>query len=408
VSRAPFDRIVLIVLDSVGVGASADAARFGDQGSHTLGHIAQWCRSNAKLFRLPHLERWGLGELVRDADIKPNTHHVASLATLEEISPGKDTTTGHWEIAGTPLAKEFPVYPNGFATEIMERWAQENSLPGWLCNAPGSGTQVLSDFGVEHMRSGKPIVYTSADSVWQIAAHEESFGLERLYAICRSARHHADALGLGRVIARPFVGTCPADFKRTENRRDFSEPPPEPNMLDALKKRGHFVGGVGKIEDIFAHRGLTLSDHTGRNETSQEATLTMMKQTAGQRGLIFTNLIDFDMLYGHRRDPAGYADCLMRFDAYLPRLEATATERDLIVLTADHGNDPTHSGTDHTREHVPLLFWSKNPRFKAQNFGSLRGFHHIARLALEGLGIDAVSEVPSLSNTRSLTSGINI
>jgi len=401
---APFDRVILVVLDSVGMGASKDAARFGDEKSDTLGHIASWCAKNSKPFFVPNLNRWGIGELVTGPGFEKNSKHVASLASLEEISPGKDTTTGHWEISGTPLLKEFPTYPQGFADEVLKKWAAENNLAGWLCNAVGSGTQVLTDYGVEHMKSGKPIVYTSADSVWQIAAHEETFGLERLHEICRSARKYADKLGLGRVIARPFLGTSPADFKRTENRRDYSEMPPEPNMLDAFKKAGCFVGGVGKIEDIFAHRGLTLANHTGRNETSQEATLDMMKETAGQRGLVFTNLIDFDMLYGHRRDPAGYADCLMRFDEYLPRLEAQSTERDLIILSADHGNDPTHPGTDHTREHVPLLFWSKNKAFKAKNFGQLRGFHQIARLSLEALGLDALKEVPSLKETVSLAS----
>ncbi|MEO5668001.1 MAG: phosphopentomutase [Bdellovibrionota bacterium] len=404
-SHHHFDRVILVVLDSVGMGAAADASRFGDERSHTLGNIAQWCAKNSKPFLLPNLNRWGIGELVTGPGFHKNPHHIASLASLEEISPGKDTTTGHWEISGTPLTKNFPVYPAGFAEEVMKKWAAENGLSGWLLNAPGSGTQVLSDYGLEHMRSGKPIVYTSADSVWQIAAHEKTFGLERLYEICRSARKYADTLGLGRVIARPFVGDSPQEFKRTENRRDFSEMPPEPNMLDALKNAGHFVGGVGKIEDIFAHRGLTLANHTGRNETSQEATLEMIRETEGQRGLIFTNLIDFDMLYGHRRDPAGYADCLMRFDDYLPRLETVSTERDLVMLTADHGNDPTHSGTDHTREDVPFLFWSKNSAFKAHNFGRLRGFHHIARLALESLGLDAVRAVPTLADTASLLQG---
>jgi phosphopentomutase len=403
--NATFDRVILVVLDSVGMGAAPDAKRFGDERSNTLGHIGQWCRDNNKVFKLPNLNRWGLGELVNAPGFEKNPRHVASLASLEEVSPGKDTTTGHWEISGTPLKKEFPVYPKGFPEELMKKWAAENNLPGWILNGVGSGTQVLTDFGLEHMKSGKPIVYTSADSVWQIAAHEETFGLERLYQICKSARVYADQLGLGRVIARPFVGSSPADFQRTENRRDFSEMPPEPNMLDALKKAGLFVGGIGKIEDIFAHRGITIANHTGRNETSQKATLDMMKETEGQRGLVFTNLIDFDMLYGHRRDPAGYADCIMRFDQHLPALEALAGPRDLVMITADHGNDPTYSGTDHTREYVPFLYWSKNPAFKPKNHGRLRGFHHIARLALESLGLDAVKEVPSLGDTKSLVEG---
>jgi phosphopentomutase len=325
----------------------------------------------------------------------------ASRAVLEEVSPGKDTTTGHWEIAGTPLKKEFPVYTEGFDIQVLQKWCQENKLSGWLCNRSGSGTQVIEEFGEEHMRSGKPIVYTSADSVWQIAAHEGSFGLERLYEICRSARTYADALGLGRVIARPFIGTHAKDFKRTENRRDFSQMPPEPNMLDVIKQKCDFVGGIGKIEDIFAYRGLTLSNHTGRNETSLIATVEMMNQTRGKRGLIFTNLIDFDQHYGHRRNPSGYADCLMAFDDFLPKIEEAAQENDLIVLTADHGNDPTHTGTDHTRELVPLLAWSPSKNFKAQNWGYKKGFHHIARLTLECLGIE-VSQLPTLKDTQAL------
>lgn len=403
-SNASYDRVILIVLDSVGMGAAPDAARFGDQTSNTLGHIAEWCAKNGKAFSLPNLSRWGLGELISAPGITRNSAHVATVAALEEVSPGKDTTTGHWEISGTPLIKEFPVYSQGFSEALLQQWADENHLPGWLCNAAASGTDVLTKYGIEHMGSGCPIVYTSADSVWQIAAHEETFGLSRLYDICRSARIYADKLGLGRVIARPFLGDGPEDFHRTENRRDFSEMPPEPNMLDALKAAGLFVGGVGKIEDIFAHRGLTLANHTGRNETSIEATVEMMMKTQDQRGLIFTNLIDFDMLYGHRRDPAGYADCLMNFDKVMPRLEAEATDRDLIILTADHGNDPTHTGTDHTRELVPLLFWSKSNKFRAQKLPQLRGFHHIARLTLEALGLDALRSVASLKDTRSILS----
>lgn len=396
-----YDRVVLIVLDSVGMGAAPDAARFGDSQSNTLLHIAEWCQKNSKPFALPNLERWGLGNLLTLPGIKASANPIASLASLEEISPGKDTTTGHWEIAGTPLQKEFPVYPNGFDETLLKDWCSKNSLKSWLCNKAASGTQVLEEFGEEHCRTGHPIIYTSADSVWQIAAHEEIFGLERLYSICRSARSYADGLGLGRVIARPFVGYSIHNFTRTENRRDFSENPPQPNMLDVIKKSGGFVGGVGKIEDIFAHRGLTLSNHTGRNETSLVATVEMMKQTEGQRGLIFTNLIDFDQHYGHRRNPAGYADCLMSFDRFLPQIEAATQSRDLILLTADHGNDPTHSGTDHTRELVPLMAWSPSKKFMPKNWGRLKGFHHIARLSLDSLGLSHES-IPQLKDTQSL------
>lgn len=404
-ASTPYKRVVLLVLDSVGCGEAADAASYGDAGSHTLKHISEWCEKNNKAYSLPNLSKWGLGELVESFGIARSLSPQASTALLEEVSPGKDTTTGHWEISGTPLTKNFHSYPQGFDEVMMQKWSNENGLPGWLHNKTGSGTQVMQDYGPEHITSGKPIVYTSADSVWQIAAHEEHFGLEKLYEICRSARKYADelGLGLGRVIARPFVGDNPEDYVRTENRRDFSEMPPEPNMLDVLKADGHFVGGIGKIEDIFAHRSITLANHTGRNETSQAATLEMMEETKGQTGLIFTNLIDFDMHYGHRRDPAGYADCLMSFDKFLGDIESKLEESDLLLITADHGNDPTHTGTDHTRENVPLLFYSPNASFKACNHGKRKGFHHIGRLCLEALGVSNVEErVPSLGGTESI------
>jgi phosphopentomutase len=388
----PIKRCILIIADSVGTGAAHDAARFGDEGSDTLGNIAQWCLKNKFDFRLPNFSRWGLAPvsaIPQIAGARPITESKAQVI-LQELSPGKDTTTGHWEIAGTVLREEFPVYPKGFSTELLTEWAQENHLKGWLCNQPASGTDVLRDFGEEHIRSGKPIVYTSADSVWQIAASEESFGLQRLLDISKSARKYADRLGLGRVIARPFVGRSPAEFKRTENRKDYSTPPPKPNLLDVLVEDKKFTAGIGKIDDIFAHRSLTYSDHTGRNETSMAATLKMMEKTKSESGLIFANYIDFDMLWGHRRNPQGYAQALMDLDAFLPLIEKAALDTDLILISADHGNDPTHSGTDHTRENVPLLIYSKNPTLKSAGFlGQQAGFHTIAKLILESLGSTA-------------------
>jgi phosphopentomutase len=390
--NAPFDRVILVVLDSVGVGAAQDASRFGDQNANTLKHIGDHCKKNSQPFSLTHLSRWGLGL------ISPQTFGLstpakakASTARLRELSPGKDTTTGHWELAGTVLKEEFPVFEKGFSQALLEQWCHECKLTGWLGNKAASGTTILDELGAEHIQSQKPIVYTSGDSVFQIAAHEEHFGLERLYEISKVARRLVDPLGVGRVIARPFLGDKPGLFKRTENRRDFSVPPPSPNVLDVLVQSKCFVVGVGKIEDIFAHRSVTLSDHTGRNETSCEATLKMMEQTKGQRGLIFTNLIDFDQLHGHRRNPSTYAQALMAFDAFLPKLELATGPRDLLVLTADHGNDPTHPGTDHTREDVPLLFWSPRPGFRSKDFGSLRGFTTVGRLILESLGLNPAS-----------------
>jgi len=385
---ACIDRVILVVLDSVGVGAAADAARFGDEAAHTLRHVAEWCRDHRAPFALPNLERWGLGNIAAVPGCGAVAAARAATARLQELSPGKDTTTGHWEMAGHVLQHEWPLFPQGFSTELMERWCRDNDLPGWLCNRPASGTAVLDEFGDEHRASGKPIVYTSGDSVFQVACSEETFGLERLYAICRSARALLDPLGVGRVIARPFTGSQAGAYVRTENRRDFSMPPPAPNLLDLLVARQHVVAGIGKIEDIFAHRSVTLVEHTGRNETSLAATVEVMARTAGSRGLIFTNLIDFDQLHGHRRNPGSYGQALIDFDAFLPTLEAACGPRDLLVLTADHGNDPTHPGTDHTREDVPLLFWSPSAAFKAQDFGTVPGFTSIARLTLDSLGLD--------------------
>ncbi len=390
-----YDRVVLVVLDSVGCGAARDAVRFGDEKAHTLKHISEWAALNGFAFELPNLARWGLGQIYSGFGIPRTPRPQASTAILSELSPGKDTTTGHWEMAGTVLRAEFPVYPEGFAKKLLDDWCAENSLPGWLCNKPASGTTVIDEYGEEHLRTGKPIVYTSGDSVLQIAWSEEAFGIEKLYAISKSARKYVDPLGVGRVIARPFVGRKPGEFKRTENRRDYSVPPPAPNLLDLLVEEGAFVAGVGKIEDIFAHRSVTHVEHTGRNETSLEATLDFVKKSPGPRGLIFTNLIDFDQLHGHRRNPKTYAEALMAFDRFLPRLEAACGPRDLLVLTADHGNDPTHAGTDHTREDVPLLFWSKNPAFRAKELGRREGFATVARLTLDALGLErALAKLP--------------
>jgi len=387
--ETPLQRVILIVLDSVGVGAARDAHRFGDETAHTLRHIGEWCAVHKTDYSLPNLARWGLGRLVDSFGIPKDPAPKAAYGVMRELSPGKDTTTGHWEMAGTVLREEFPVFEKGFAKELLDAWATENGLPGWLCNLPYSGTHVIDDYGEEHLRTGKPIVYTSGDSVLQIAWSEEKFGLDKLYAISKSARKYLDPLGVGRVIARPFTGSQKGEYRRTENRRDYSVPPPQPNLLDVLRERGHFVAGVGKIEDIFAHRSVNLVEHTGRNETSLDATLEMMERTKGQKGLIFTNLIDFDQLHGHRRNPGTYAEALMHFDAFLPKLEAACGPDDVLVLTADHGNDPTHSGSDHTRENVPLLVWSPRKSFRPQALGELEGFTTVARLALETLGLGA-------------------
>lgn len=382
-----YNRVLLIVLDSLGVGAAQDAEKFGDTGSHTLKHIAEFCAEHKKEFSLSNLSELGLGRIVPAYGLDASVPLKGAYGKMQELSPGKDTSTGHWELAGTPLDFEFPLFPQGFPEELMQRWLSENNLTGFLCNKPASGTEVIAQFGAEHMRTGYPIVYTSGDSVFQVACHEKSFGLERLYDVCKSARRLLDPYGVGRVIARPFIGDEKSGFSRTENRRDFSMPPPSPNMLDCLLEQNCFVAGVGKIEDIFAHRGLSLVNHTGRNETSLIATSELLASTKGLRGLIFTNLIDFDQLHGHRRNPESYAQALKDFDAYLPNITSAMADDDLLILTADHGNDPTFRGTDHTREDVPLLIYAKNSKFKCVELGSLRGFHAVARLTLEALGL---------------------
>jgi phosphopentomutase len=397
-----FDRVILIVLDSVGIGEAADAAQFGDAGSHTLGHIANWFKQNGSELLLPNLNRWGLSNLSPKLG-PPEPRPEAAHAIMMEISPGKDTTTGHWEIAGSLIEKPFPTFPQGYPQELLNEWCTRNNLPGYLGNKSASGVGIIDEFGEEHRATGKPIVYTSADSVLQIACNEESFGLERLYEICNDARKLVDPLQVGRVIARPFVGKNKKTFKRTEHRKDFSLPPPTPNMLDLISGAGLLVAGVGKIKDIFAYRSVELSNPTGNNEDSMDAILEFLRETKNQRGLIFANLIDFDMHYGHRRDPKGYGDCLMRFDQRLPELEKAVGPRDLVIITADHGNDPTYKGTDHTRENVPLFVWAKGKSILPLHLGLLRGFGHVARLCLEALGLRAeAGKLPCAATTESL------
>jgi phosphopentomutase len=342
-------KVLLIVLDSVGVGALPDAHLYGDEGSNTLGNTVQ-----ATGLRLPHLEKLGIGAIPGvHLPINPDARGLS--ARLAEQSPGKDTTTGHWEIAGVRLSQAFPTFPKGFPADFMARFEEAIGMKT-LGNYPASGTAIIRELGEEHMRTGRPIVYTSADSVFQIAAHEEIIPLERLYEICQIARDMLTGeLAVGRVIARPFIGTPDKGFVRTGGRKDFSLEPPANTILDDLKQAGFDVLGVGKIEDIFAHRGLTASNHASGNTACIEAALAYMDQ--GFNGLLFVNLVDFDMLYGHRRDPEAYAGALKAFDDALPRFQEKVGEDDLMIITADHGCDPTFRGTDHTREYAPMLAW---------------------------------------------------
>lgn len=347
-------RAIIIVADSVGVGAMPDAEQYGDGGTDTLGNISRAVGG----IHLPNLERLGLGNLHEIEGVKAVPHPQAFFGKMKEKSDGKDTTTGHWEICGIITAKAFPTYPEGFPKSLMDDFERAIGR-GTLGNYPASGTEIIDRLGEEHVKTGKPIVYTSADSVFQVACHEEVIPVPELYRICETARgllkgEHA----VSRVIARPFLGE-PGSFRRTENRKDFSLAPPYPTLLDVAKDAGLFVMGIGKIEDIFVHRGLTESDHTGNNRKGLECLLSQLRSKKGERGIFFVNLVDFDMLFGHRRNIEGYAGSLREFDEYLPQIISLMDEDDLLIITADHGCDPTWKGSDHTREKVPLIVYSR-------------------------------------------------
>lgn len=369
-------RVMLLVLDSLGVGALPDAADYGDAGADTLGHIAQWCArpvaegGRGRPLSLPNLVALGLGEAARCATGRTPPGLSGPVAWnavhggAREQSRGKDTVSGHWELCGLPVPWDwglFPRHEDTLAPEELARLAAACGVPGFLGNRHASGTQVIQDLGAEHLRTGLPILYFSADSVIQIAAHEERFGLGRLLQACEGARRLADEWRIGRVIARPFLGSPDEGFQRTPNRRDYAVPPPAPTLLDHLRDAGGEVVAVGKIGDIFAGRGITRAVKAHGLDGLVEATLAAFS-TARDPALVFTNLVDFDQEFGHRRDVAGYAGALEHFDQQLPRLRDALGPGDLLVLTADHGNDPTWPGSDHTREHVPLLAWGPGLR----------------------------------------------
>jgi len=342
-----FPRVIWIVLDSVGIGEMPDAAAYGDSGSDTLGNIAR-----RRGLSLPNLTRLGLGNIKPLAGIAPAAKPAGSYGRCTLASPGKDTTTGHWEMVGIHLDQPFPLYPNGFPAELMREFERRIGR-STLGNKPASGTEIIKELGEEHMRTGWPIVYTSADSVFQVAAHEEVIPLEELYRICETARELLRGPNeVGRVIARPFVGK-PGSFTRTPNRHDYAVPPPPGMLLDQLAARGVDVHAVGKISDVFLGRGIRESDKTKNNTDGMAKTLGAMNTT--HQGLIFVNLVDFDQQYGHRNDVEGYGAALEQFDAWVPQLECALGAGDLAIFTADHGCDPTTPSTDHSREYVPLL-----------------------------------------------------
>lgn len=394
-------RAFLFVLDSFGIGGAHDAGRYNDLGANTLGHIAEFCAAGAAdreglrqgPLRLPNMALLGLIHAAKLAcgDFPagmPVPERIFGLhGAADEVSRGKDTPSGHWEIAGTPVTFDWGYFTSegdAFTPELVEAICREAELPGILGNCHASGTDIITSLGEEHIRSGKPICYTSTDSVFQIAAHETHFGLERLIALCQTVRRLVDPLNIGRVIARPFIGETAANFERTGNRRDFSVLPPQPTLLDRLLEAGHKVHAVGKIGDIFAHQGISRVIKANGNEALMDATLTTIDEAA-DGDLVFTNFVDFDMLYGHRRDVPGYAAALEAFDRRLGDVHRRMKPGDLLLLTADHGCDPTWRGTDHTRERVPILAYS--PGIAARTIGLRDSFADIGETVAAHLGI---------------------
>lgn len=378
-------RAFLLILDSFGIGGAPDAAGFGDEGANTLGHICDHMK-----LHVPHMASLGLGRAAQlSTGHDPLGAHplVGQYGVAREVSRGKDTITGHWEIAGVPLAFDWGYFPHSvpaFPPELIDGLVAQAKIPGLLALCHASGTQVIEDFGAEHIRTGKPIAYTSADSVLQIAAHEEHFGLERLYEVCRVARELTYPMNIGRVIARPFLGEGPGEFRRTGHRKDFAVTPPSPTLLKVLSDAGRDVVSVGKIGDIYAHVGTGREFKVAGNPAFLETTLANM-DGLGEGGLLMTNFVDFDTEFGHRRDPLGYGRLLEAFDAELPRIMEKLKAGDLLILTADHGNDPTWTGTDHTREQIPVM--SYMPGIIPGSFGLRTSFADIGQTIARHLGV---------------------
>ena len=391
-------RAIILVLDSLGLGSSADAHRYGDNGADTLGHIAEACADgnadNSQRqgpLNIPNLLRWGLGAAANASRGKPLP--VASVAPqgaygyAREVSAGKDTPSGHWEICGLPVPFEWGTFPsqeNCFPSSLLQNLITQGQIGGTLANKHASGTEVIKEFGEEHLETGFPICYTSADSVFQIAAHEQSFGLGRLYELCKVAKRLVDPLDITRVIARPFIGTCSDDFERTANRRDLTTPPNGLTLLDFIQAAGGQVVSVGKIADIFSNQGVSYTVKGSDNMALIDQLLSQMK--LAQEGLIFVNLVDFDTKFGHRRDVAGYALALEQLDKRIIEIESLLSTDDLVLITADHGCDPTWPGSDHTREHVPVVFYGS--QVKNNNLGERSSFADMGQTIANHLEID--------------------
>jgi len=374
-----FNRITLIVLDGAGIGAMPDAPEWGDAGSDTFGHIC-----DSRQLKLPNLQNLGLGNIRPLAGISAISNPRGGYGKCALKSNGKDTTTGHWEMAGIILERAFPTYPRGFPQAVIDEFIARTHVPGILGNVAASGTEIIKELGEEHVKTHKPIVYTSADSVFQIAAHEEVIPLDRLYEICETAR---DMLRgeheVGRVIARPFLGE-PGSFYRTENRHDYAVPPPRENLLPLLSENSLDVVSIGKIASIYDSTGVTQDLTAKNNQQSMDQTVAALRDDT--RGLIFSNFVDFDMLYGHRRDTEGYARALEQFDSRWPEIEAAMRADDLVIITADHGNDPTYPGTDHTREYAPLVVYGKQAK-AGVNLGTRESLSDIGRTIADNFGL---------------------
>ena len=391
-------RSIILVLDSLGLGSTKDSHLYGDTGADTLGHIIESCDSNSANnserngpLVIPNLIRWGLGEAAIASRKKPlpisRVEPQGAFGYAKEVSAGKDTPSGHWEICGLPVPFEWGTFPkteNCFPESLLFSLIEEGKIGGTLANQHASGTQVIEEFGQEHIDSGFPICYTSADSVFQIAAHEEHFGLDRLYELCTIAKRLVDPLEITRVIARPFTGNSKDGFERTANRKDLTTPPNGPTLLDNIQDGGGDVISVGKIGDIFSNQGVSYTVKAANNMGLVDQLLSEMKKV--NEGLIFVNLVDFDTKFGHRRDVAGYALALEQFDARIPEIESQLTSNDLVLITADHGCDPTWPGNDHTREHVPVVFYGKS--IKNNNLGERESFCDMGQTIAQHLEIE--------------------
>jgi phosphopentomutase len=375
--RVKQTKLILIVLDSVGVGELPDAEVYGDKGTNTISHVAQEVGG----LRLPHLAALGLGNITTIKGVPRNKHAIGCFGKMTEASKGKDSTTGHWEIAGIITQHAFPLFPKGFPKNLLEKFLRVTGCNGYLGNMPASGTEIIKELGDEHVRTGFPIVYTSGDSVFQIAAHQDVIPLERLYEICQETRKQVvvGEYRVGRVIARPFIGTT-GTYMRTPYRRDYAVEPPAETVLDFLQASGVPTIGIGKIDDLFSGRGLQKKIHIKSNAEGIEEIIKTGKTM--QSGFLMANLVDFDMLFGHRQDAKGYAEALEEFDAKLPEIQKCIGDNDILILTADHGNDPTDRSMDHTREYAPVLCYTKSGK-KNVNLGVRSSFADIGKTVAE-------------------------